>query len=85
MCDLGSGVSIPGADLLANVAAEGLLSKSGVKGGVDLAAVLDGLGAEAELGIEEPRFEEGICGAGFEAASAGATMLTRKFGGRGSR
>src|SRR5437764_981970 len=66
---------VPGADLLADVAAEHPVAHSGTQLGRDWAAVLDREVRDAAGGVELTRADDRLRRAGVEARAAGAAVL----------
>ena len=79
------GFAIPGADVLADVAAEDVASHAVAQVLGDGAALFDGEIGNAAVGIELVGREKRVRGTGVEAASAGAAAVGRRQVRRGAR
>jgi hypothetical protein len=69
--------SIPGADVLADVAAEDLAADGGAEIFRDASLLLDGEVGDAARGVHLVRGDEGVGRAGIDAARAGAAAVGR--------
>jgi hypothetical protein len=68
-------LEVPGADILAHIAAEHPITHQRCNGWIDLAAVLDRQVGDAPATVEHARFGEGARGTGVEAACAAAAAI----------
>jgi hypothetical protein len=74
------GFAVPGADVLADVTAKDLSADEGAEIFGNRAFFLDGEVGDAAGGVHLVRSDEGVSGAGVDAAGAGAAAILRREG-----